>query len=373
VVVRFGQKVVMGILGLGLSYCASKAPKISEEKKQQLELPEGVTISSDWFKEAKPAKDLSQGADAERPGATGDAKKVAEPSVELRNQKASLGVKSGLAPKGSLPQGPAGKDGSKGERKKEALEHKKSEGGALAVLPEKNLRAFWESIFPVGEETQYEVSFMGMTAGYLLLRIMPLAQLEGRPYFHFQGRLWTTDFFSKIYSVDDHFDIWVSRDNLQPKMYRLKVNETKSVKQSLMQLDQERGVAIFWEKKWEGGEFKEKKQSWLFPPGPMQDSFSSLFYLRAWPWGPAAAWSFLVTDDEKVLKYSAQVLREEVLEVGGETRPTWVLKPKVELQGKLKTSGDFLIWIDQGVTHKILKIQAQLSFGSLKAQAVSLR
>ncbi|MDW8191069.1 MAG: DUF3108 domain-containing protein [Pseudobdellovibrionaceae bacterium] len=227
--------------------------------------------------------------------------------------------------------------------------------------------------FVPGEKTLFEVSYMGMVAGNMLLEIKPFIEVNSRKHYHFYGKIWTRPFFSRIYMVEDSFETMLDFETLLPSLYKLQVKETKQVKEARFFIDWNALEAFYWEKKaTEEGE-SEKKQQWKIEPFS-QDVFSSLFYLRVFPWKLGQKFGFRVTSDEKNMIFWGEIIKEDSLDLmeSGTSIKTLVLKPQVELPGKMNPIGDFLIWITDDPYHTIVKIQAKLAFGTLKAQAVSV-
>lgn len=223
--------------------------------------------------------------------------------------------------------------------------------------------------FIPGEKVVYDVTYMGMTAGHMSLEVLPFVQVNGRKHYHFQGKIWTTKGFSRIYSVEDSISSMMDYETLLPTIYKLKVSESSHLKEARFYIDWAKLTAFYWEKKYTEKEGEqEKKYDWEVLPYS-QDVFSSLFYLRVFPWQTVPERAFRVADDKQNQIYRGKVLRKEQITVPAGTFNTIVIQPKIELQGKFKPSGDIFIWLSDDEHKQILKIQAKVTFGSIRAEA----
>jgi hypothetical protein len=223
--------------------------------------------------------------------------------------------------------------------------------------------------FKVGEKVIYKVTYMGVTAGQMSLEVLPMVQVNGRKHYHFRGRIWTTPMFSRIYSVDDSMSSMVDYETLTPTVYKLQVSESAQLKESRFYIDWDTLEAFFWEKKVTEKEGEqETKYSWKVEPYS-QDVFSSLFYLRVFPWDTGVERAFPVADNKQNVVYRGKVIKKEKLKIEAGEFNTLVIEPRIELEGKFKPSGEIYIWLSDDEYKQILKIQAKVAIGSLIAEA----
>jgi len=226
--------------------------------------------------------------------------------------------------------------------------------------------------FRPGEKVIYDVTYMGVTAGQMSLEVLPMVQVNGKKHYHFRGKIWTTPMFSKVYSVNDSISSMVDFEDLTPSVYKLQVSESAQVKESRFYIDWKTLEAFFWEKKITEKEGEqEKKYSWKVEPYS-QDVFSSLFYLRVFPWAVGVEKAFPVADNQQNIIYRGKVLRKEKIKIEAGEFDTLVLEPKIELAGKFKPSGEIYIWLSDDDRKQILKIQAKVAIGRLNAEAIKV-
>jgi len=226
--------------------------------------------------------------------------------------------------------------------------------------------------FKPGEKVVYNVTYLGLTAGQMSLEVLPMVQVNGRKHYHFKGRIWTTPMFSSVYTVDDSISSMLDFESLTPTVYKLHVSESDMVKESRFYIDWKTLEAFFWEKKItkRDGE-RETKYSWKVEPFS-QDVFSSLFYLRVFPWDIGMERAFPVADNQQNLIYKGKALRKEKIKILAGEFNSIVIEPKIELQGKFKPSGEIYIWLSDDEFRQILKIEARVALGSLRAEAIKV-
>lgn len=248
----------------------------------------------------------------------------------------------------------------------------KNEGKIIPSVNPEPIKPDYGPVLP-GEKTVFAVKYMGMQAGFMSLEVLPQILVNKIPHYHFLGKIWTTDSFSKFYRVQDEISSMVDLKSRLPSVYKLKVNETKKQKEARFYINHLEKKAYYWEKSREDGEPEvEKKQEWLVEPNS-QDVFSSLFYLRFLSWSIGQENFFNVAADEENQIYRGRALRYETLDTAVGQFQTIVIQPKVELKGKFKQNGDILVWLTRDQRQRIVKFQAKLAFGSLTAELIELR
>jgi hypothetical protein len=144
------------------------------------------------------------------------------------------------------------------------------------------------------------------------------------------------------------------------------------LKETRFYVDQSKNHAFYWEKKVtkSDGE-QEKKYDWDVPEYS-QDVMSSIFYVRAFEWKVGETHAFRVADNEENLVFKGKALRRETLNLDVGTFPCIVIKPDIELHGKLKNTTDLFIWMSDDDRHYILKIEAKPTFGTLVFEATKI-
>lgn len=336
--------------------CASRAPRVFEPKQLEIkEFDDKVTIEEIEVNPIEPSKsqdhELQVASSAKKDKEKVDKSKPAKKKVQASSVKTASESKVDKAPV------------TQQKRLREPLIE--GQEGFLGRRP-------IVDPFRVNEKVVYDVTYMGMTAGQMSLEVLPMLQVNARKHYHFKGKIWTTPMFSRVYSVQDSISSMVDYESLLPTVYKLQVTESSQVKESRFYIDWKTLQAFFWEKKVTDKEGEQQKQyEWKVDPFS-QDVFSSLFYLRVFPWDIGVERAFPVADNQQNVIYRGRVLRKEQIKIPAGTFNTVVIEPKIELQGKFKPSGEIYIWLSDDDRKLILKIQAKVAIGSLTAEAIEV-
>lgn len=222
--------------------------------------------------------------------------------------------------------------------------------------------------FGVGEKVIHDVSYMGVSAGTLIMESRPYAQVNNRKNYQFRISISTSSFFSSFYSVKDYVDVLMDFETLVPSVFTLHVKESGQLREAQMFFDHEKNQANYWEKKVtkKNGE-ENKKQQWEILPYT-QSLFSSVFYLRFFQWEVGKENAFRVTDDEKNLVFRGKCVRKEKIKTDAGEFDAIVIKPEVELRGKFETIGDNYIWLSDDDRRYILRIESKIKIGTLVSE-----
>lgn len=228
--------------------------------------------------------------------------------------------------------------------------------------------------FRVGEKVVHDVSYFGVSAGTLTIETKPFAMVNGRKSYNFRIAISTSPLFSRFYSVDDFATILVDYETLVPSIYKLQVKETGQLRETRMLFEKEEGklFAQFWEKKYTDKHGEElKTQKWEIPDYS-QNVFSAILYTRVFQWRKGKEYQFIVADDGENNMFKGKVVRREKLETSVGTFDTVVIRPEVELKGKLKPVGENLIWLTDDDRKMVLRIESKIKIGTLVSQIIQL-
>jgi hypothetical protein len=196
-----------------------------------------------------------------------------------------------------------------------------------------------EDPFRVGEKIRFSVSYFRMTAGYMDLKVNPYVEVNGKKSYSFEVDLRTTDFFSRIYTVDDVAQTFLDFETLLPYNMVMKVRESKQIKEVRSVFNHNDLKASYWSKKFDkDGKEKEKKVKWEIKPYS-QNVVSALYYLRTFKLNQGKKLKFRVADDGKNFMFTGEVVRKEKLKTDAGTFDTVVVKTSNHSQWHLQANG----------------------------------
>lgn len=228
--------------------------------------------------------------------------------------------------------------------------------------------------FRVGEKIVHDVTYFGVSAGNLTMEVKPFAQVNGRKSYNFRFSIGTSSLFSSFYSVDDHVTILLDFEKLVPPVYKLHVKETGQLRETRMLIEQDgdKYFANFWEKKFTEKNGEEQKRTRWEVPEYSQNVFSAVVYMRFFRWKLGTEYAYSVADNEENNLFKAKVVRREKLNTPVGIFDTIVIRPEVELKGKLKPVGENLIWLSDDDRKFILRIESKIKIGTLVSEVIEL-
>lgn len=229
--------------------------------------------------------------------------------------------------------------------------------------------------FRVGERIVHDVSYFGVSAGNLTMEVKPYAVVNGRKSYNFRIAIKTSPLFSSFHSVDDFATILVDFETFVPSIYKLQVKETGQLRETRMLFERDaenKMQAQFWEKKFtqkSGEELNTKK--WEIPEYS-QNVFSAVMYTRVFQWRPGVEYAFIVADDGENNMFKGKLVRREKIETAVGVFDAVVIRPEVELKGKLKPVGENLIWLSDDDRRFVLRIESKIKIGTLVSEVIEL-
>ncbi|MBY0554121.1 DUF3108 domain-containing protein [bacterium] len=227
--------------------------------------------------------------------------------------------------------------------------------------------------FKVGEKVTHEVSYLGATAGELVLWVKPYAMVNGRKNYNFFIDVKSTSFFSRVYAVDDQIQTYVDFENLVPGVFKLNIRDSGQVKEAKSYFDFNSLKADYWEHKYtEKDGHQEKKINWSILPYS-QNPFSAIFYMRVFKWVVGKEYSFRVADDEKNVIFKAKALEKTKLNTDAGVFNAIKLKAEVVSRGNLAKASDFYMWLSDDDHKYVLRIEVKLPVGSLVSEVTEIK
>lgn len=212
-----------------------------------------------------------------------------------------------------------------------------------------------------------------MTAGHMDLSVKPFVEVNGEKSYAFQVDLKTSDFFSRIYAVEDQATSYLDYNTLLPYNLQIKVRESKQIKEVRSVFNHNELKATYWEKKVKKGEDpKEKNVQWEIKPFS-QNVMTALFYLRTFTLTPGKDLKFRVADDGKNYMFTGKVLRREKLSTEIGKLDTVVVQPTITINGMFQQVGEILIWLTDDDRKFPVRIESEIKIGTLVAKVKSIQ
>lgn len=211
-----------------------------------------------------------------------------------------------------------------------------------------------------GETFRYSVSWMGITAGEL---VMQVTKLENRPQgFALAVTARSAGLLAVFYPVEDSFLTIVEGRSRLPIRHEMQQREGRRQNSRLTLYDQEK-FRISMRKNKEPFEVYQVA-------GPVHNEFSSFFFLRVLPFsgsGPLIVPTFADKKrHEVVVSLEGRETRETVLG----PRATIKVRPRLNFKGLYEKMDDPLVWLTVDPLRIPVRIQSKIVIGSLTADLV---
>lgn len=226
--------------------------------------------------------------------------------------------------------------------------------------------------FHVGEVVIHNVSYFGVSAGELKLKVEPFKEVNGRKAYTFATEIKSSSLFNAFYSVDDRAETLVDFADLVPRVFFLHVKESGQLREARSYFDVNKLHASFWEKKvTKKNGAEEKKQEWDILPFS-QNVFSAAYYMRIFQWKVGKEYSFRVADDEKNLVFKGIALRKEKLSTDAGEFNAIVVKPTIMTHGVFTPVGDIFIWLSDDEHKYVLRIESKIKIGTIVSEVTKI-
>ena len=211
--------------------------------------------------------------------------------------------------------------------------------------------------YKIGEYAAYTLHFGVINVGFADLEITESVQLNNRPTFHIVGKARTAPFFDWFFKVRDVYETFIDTNTLLPLMFKRAVNEGGYLINQRYQFNHNDSRVI-------------TQDSSFFIPINTQDMLSAFFLARTFKKESIIdGKSFYVSifmDDENY-QLEIKYLANEIIDTKWGKINCMVFQPKMQ-EGRVFENGEQLkIWITDDANHLLLKVEAEIWAGTIKA------
>jgi len=234
-----------------------------------------------------------------------------------------------------------------------------NEGGFL--IPENTENT---SAFKIGEWLKFRIHYGFLNASYATLQVKS-HELDGVPVYHVVGNGKTTGFASIFFKVDDTYESFFDKKDGKPYKFIRKIDEGGYTKDIEVNFDHNKDIAVLNDKK------KDKKFNFTIQEG-IQDLVSAFYFLRNnykvedLIEGESIELDLLY-DDDGVFKFKLKYLGKEVLRTKYGKVECLKFRPYVQSGRVFKEQERLSLWVSNDSNRIPIRIQADLSVGSIKA------
>jgi hypothetical protein len=222
--------------------------------------------------------------------------------------------------------------------------------------------------FKDGEWLRYKMSYSGfLRAGTAILEVEETV-LNGNKVFYTKGSGWTSGLIKWFFKVEDVYESYFDKDTIKPYVFKRKIDEGGYKKHRITNFDYNANKAYVQD-------FLKQKDTTI-PFSNVQDILSSFYYLRNQDVKGLKRGDEIAIDmfmDAQVYPFKLRFLGKEVLNTKFGKIKTLVFRPLVQSGRIFKAQESVTIWITDDYNKIPIKMKADLSVGSLRAELEAYR
>ena len=221
--------------------------------------------------------------------------------------------------------------------------------------------------FHTGEKITLQVRWAFIIAGEATIELLPSANINGKDSFHFLFTAHTSKFADVFYKVRDRIESYTDLNMTHSLLY-IESNQGKSPKDIAIKFDWEKQEALYSRT----GE-SEKRAPISIMPGTF-DPLSVFYAFRLYNLKEGDEITIPATDGKKMLLGKLNIIKREMINVGGISYDTFLVEPELgELGGVFEKSKDakLQIWVTADNRRIPVRIKSKLTVGSFIAELTS--
>jgi hypothetical protein len=220
--------------------------------------------------------------------------------------------------------------------------------------------ALLQTAYAGGETLRYTVSWLGITAGELLMRVSKIA--DSQETFALEVTARSAGLLEVFYPVEDHFRTIVQGVMRLPSRHEMQQKEGRRVNSKITKYDQEK-FRVSYRKNDEPADIYQVD-------GPMHNEFSSFFFMRALSFSGETPMVVPTFADKKRHEVVVTLEGKEEQESVLGKKNTIKVQPRLKFKGLYEKIGDPLVWLTDDAWRIPTRIQAKIVIGSLTAELV---
>ncbi|MBT3585218.1 MAG: DUF3108 domain-containing protein [Halobacteriovoraceae bacterium] len=237
-------------------------------------------------------------------------------------------------------------------------------------------KEIWKKFKPIGfpgEEFEFEISYFGLTPGFVKITTGALVKIADQRAYHFKAHLLSSSRYSVIYELDDVLESYVSVKDFQPIKYSLVQRESGQSVDDLQLFDPEKRKTFYWYKRLKKGKIKKDKKE-VYTPGFFQDLFSVIFFVRGLPLKTHDTYEFPIMTRGKTWMVKMKVARRETIEVlDKDERAIRVETEARSITEPHKKKSYITFWYSDDSSRRLLELEAKIKLGSISGTLSSYK
>jgi hypothetical protein len=206
------------------------------------------------------------------------------------------------------------------------------------------------------EEAHYEISYLGIVAGYGSIKAEP-TEFEGRRAVKITGKVWSSKFFSTFYKLDDTVISIIDAKSLKPLWHSVNYHEGKYKRKAIYVFDYQKG------------ECTSRDRTVKISEG-LLEPLGALFYLRIHELKKGIPVKKEVFDGLTVKEVTTVVIKEERIKTRFGPKQAIIIKPLMKdfrKAGITQVQENISLYLQKEGPRVPYLVKGKLVIGSLKA------
>lgn len=217
--------------------------------------------------------------------------------------------------------------------------------------------------FKSGEWLRYKMSYSGfLKAGIAIMEVYE-KELNGKKVYHGMGSGWTSKFINLFFKVNDKYQTYFDKETNQPYLFKRDVYEGGHIIKRNTTFRYSDNTAIVEDFR------KDTIQYVKF--NDVQDMISAFYYLRRQQTNALKPGDILTVNmffDADTFPFRLKLLKREVIKTSFGKIKTLKFRPYVKSGRVFRANESVTIWISDDDNKIPIKMKADLSVGSLRAE-----
>jgi hypothetical protein len=220
-----------------------------------------------------------------------------------------------------------------------------------------------EDAFQTGEWFKFRVHYGLINAGYATLEVQD-GVINNKKVYHVIGKGYSTGMSRFFFKVDDLYESYFDKVTGNPYKYIRKIDEGGYTKNQEGFFNQASDRVLV-------KDYENKSEKTFVIPNNTQDIVSTFYYLRNYPTinklkvGESVSIDMFL--DEETTKFKLKFIGREDIDTKFGVIPTMIFRPLVQSGRVFKEQEALTVWISDDDNKIPIRIQANLSIGSIKA------
>ncbi len=211
--------------------------------------------------------------------------------------------------------------------------------------------------FLAGEKLEYRCGWQFYNGGATLkLAVMEQRTFSGRSAWHFQAQAVTLNPLRYVFALDDQFDSYSAAPGITSLQYEAYIREQNKHEDRIFRMSHE-------------GEPAPDGGTAVRVPAGTRDPLGALYFLRAVDWARTSAVTMPVYDGKKLYELRARLgLDADEIEVPAGSSTASRIDLRVYDRGRELSQVRISVWIAHDSAHTPVRVEADLPFGSVRAE-----